>query len=308
MNPPGCREGGDNVQIKLMGVLERKEATEAEEAEKIDAAELSAVVDLARDVRVVDAGKGRYACTYSIDANSAGQTALLEVIVNGKHVLHSPFRVPIRIVEAVLEFKEVPVDPHESTLHGPPGVLHYLATEGGTRAFSNPHDSGLVVASMSSLGERCDPCSSCLYECYADPSRLVQGHSHDGKVNYTRNQPGSWVAVDLKRHLIPSHYCLRSGFMGEGYSMHTWLLEGSIDGRSWTLLREHRNDKSFAGTRRNKSGTLLYNVASWPIDTDTVFRHFRIRLQHCRCTSWLGCAGIELWGKLLKEDGPTSRA
>ena len=168
------------------------------------------------------------------------------------------------------------------------GVLYHLATHGSTSAYSNPHSSNRVVASLSSIGNSVVP-NGC-------PTRFVQGPSHDGQYNYTNNEANSWMAVDLKRHLAPSHYCLRSE--KQSCRLRNWQLEGSKDGASWTCLREHVNDSSLAATP--------FSVAAWPIDNAAAahFRHFRI-LQTGPNSSGhyqLMCAGIEVYGRLGAEE------
>jgi hypothetical protein len=88
-------------------------------------------------------------------------------------------------------------------------VLHFIATDGGTCAYSNPHDSGGVVASMVFVTN----------PHFGNPRRFVQGASHDGQYKHTDNQASSWMVVDLKSQLIPSHHCLRSDLQSGGYKM-----------------------------------------------------------------------------------------
>ena len=100
------------------------------------------------------------------------------------------------------------------------------------------------------------------------------------------------MAVDLRRELAPTHYCLRSGPHSDSYKLRTWRLEGSKDGCSWTTLRQHTDDASLAGT--------FFSVASWPIEAAGTFRHFRI-LQTGKNSSGsyhLMCTGMELYGVL----------
>jgi hypothetical protein len=209
------------------------------------------------------------------------------VRVNGGHVAGSPFQVAIQA--GVRVSFAAPFDNK--------GVLHFIATDGGTCGYSNPHDSGRVVASMSSIYESSSQ--------YGDPRRFVQGASHDGQYNHTDNQADSWMAVDLKRQLIPSHYCLRSdaysgnddGFDNDYHKMRHWWLEGSNDGSSWTTLREHSNDTALADA--------AFSVAHWPLpDVATAYRHFRIYQtgENSSGSDCLMCAGIELYGVLLGAD------
>ena len=259
-----CSEGGDSVGIKLMGVLEHAQ----------EAADAAVEVDLAKDVSVVDAGDGTYTCTYSVvKGAAAGQTARLEVRVNGGHVSGSPFQVPI-VAGAVLAFDGSPFTDKD--------VLYHIATAGGTCAYSNPHDAGLVVASMSSIVPG-----------YGSASRFVQGRQH-GDYNHTENTPQSWMAVDLKRGLLPTHYCLRSDKHSGNHKLRQWRLEGSNDSSKWTTLREHVNDASL--------GDEAFSVASWPIEAEgKAFRHFRILQTGPNSSNGnhVMCTGIELYGTLL---------
>ena len=141
------------------------------------------------------------------------------------------------------------------------GVLHHFGTAGGERAYQNPHNTGDVVASMSSFGH-----SSC------SPAHFVQ-HTHAKPVNnFTSNQPSSWMAVDLvNRRLVPSHYALRSD-RNNHHMLRNWQLQASNDGQDWTTLCVHADDPSLSDQPMS--------VAAWPIDGGTIlgrsFRHFRI--------------------------------
>ena len=105
------------------------------------------------------------------------------------------------------------------------------------------------------------------------------------------------MAVDLKRQLIPSHYCLQSDNDSGGHKLRHWRLEGSNDGSSWTTLREHSNDTALADA--------AFSVAHWPLpDVATAYRHFRIYQtgENSSGSDCLMCAGIELYGVLLGAD------
>ena len=115
--------------------------------------------------------------------------------------------------------------------------------------------------------------------------------------NFTANQPGQWMQVDLGagRSLVPNHYCLRHG--NGNYDVHAlrhWVLEGSEDANSWTTLRTHSNDQAMAAASMS--------VAAWPVEGATkAFRYFRIRQtgKNSSDHDLLICAGIELYGQLL---------
>ena len=130
---------------------------------------------------------------------------------------------------------------------------------------------------------------------YGDPTRFVQGASHYGQHNFTQHQACSWMAVDLKRQLIPSYYCLRSDKHSGCHEMRHRRLEGSNDGSSWMTLRYHSDDMALAGD--------AFPVAHWPLpDVATAYRHFRIYQTDNNSHGKNFCAGIELYGVLLGAD------
>ena len=75
--------------------------------------------------------------------------------INVGHVCGSPFAVSIEEGEVLT--MEAPFDGRRA--------LHHIATGGGARAYTNPHDAGLIVASMSSIPSNSDPK-------YGDPRRF----------------------------------------------------------------------------------------------------------------------------------------
>eukprot|EP00802_Teleaulax_amphioxeia_P006952 Tamp_06958.p1 GENE.Tamp_06958~~Tamp_06958.p1 ORF type:complete len:322 (-),score=24.35 Tamp_06958:1199-2164(-) len=214
------------------------------------------------------------------------------------------------------------------------GVLHLLATMGNSRPYRNPHQSGMVVASMSSCPDAVEgwagghprrfvqgaPCTCCVLQVFlflsfslvhsidcdctsvfatsclsrnahscrqecnccteipagiqlphchcillpavdtcacrgappAPVSRALisclalkgtsraggdpcKGSIHDGGQNHTKDLPGSWMAVDLKRQLAPTFYCMRSGMDNGDFKLRHWRLEASNDAVSWCL-------------------------------------------------------------------------
>jgi hypothetical protein len=123
-------------------------------------------------------------------------------------------------------------------------------------------------------------------------------HSNDEFFNYTKDVPGSSMAVDIgaERRLLVDHYCLRHGYNSGYYVLRNWIFEGSNDAEHWHPLKVHTNDTALAEEK--------FSVAAWPVDTteNTVaYRHFRIRQYQGKDSSWsdgVCCSGIELYGVL----------
>jgi len=81
--------------------------------------------------------------------------------------------------------------------------------------------------------------------------------------------------------------------------LRNWSLQGSNDGKNWTLLKKHVNDNTLNSN---------FGTASWPVKEATRnFRHFRV-LQTGHNSSgnnFLSLSGFELYGELYeaKKDG-----
>ena len=173
------------------------------------------------------------------------------------------------------------------------GVLHWIATDGGTKPYANPHGKpGGVVAKMSSEGGN-----------GSTPSRFVDHAQVEDGGNYTKDIPNSSMSVDLGegRQLAPDYYCLRHGDSSVVAVLQNWQLEGSNDDTTWAILKTHARE----GAALDKEP---FCTASWPIQAPaaaagTPYRYFRI-LQTGQGTDgddYLPCAGIELYGLLTVE-------
>ena len=83
--------------------------------------------------------------------------------------------------------------------------------------------------------------------------------------------------------------------------LRNWVLQASNDGVVWTTLRTHTNDASL--------GSLPMSEASWSLETDSHFRHFRIMQTGVNSVgdTFLMCAGMELYGLLRPRVQPLNR-
>ena len=165
------------------------------------------------------------------------------------------------------------------------GVLYYIGTSGGQENYQNPHESGKVVVSASSIVK--------------GAAKIFVQHKHGSPIsNYTSDSPNSWFMVDLgvSRSLQLNHYCLRSALHPNSHKLRNWRIEGSNDANKFTCLRQHNNDSTL--------NTKSMSEANWNVDEgDNFYRYFRI-FQNGKNSSnvnHLMCAGIELYGTLREE-------
>ena len=178
--------------------------------------------------------------------------------------------------------------PYPGQPFGEGGVLHSIGTDRGTKAWSNPHTDGKVVAEKSTYNDS-----------DGGPHKFV-GRSDDGFC-FTDSQPNSWMSVDLGegRAVVPTHYCLRNDSRNSNgtAALRNWSLQGRTaePGADWVQIRRHDNDETLAKRK--------YSVGAWPIEGEArAFRHFRIH-QHGKNAygnDQLMCCGFEVYGTLTE--------
>ena len=220
---------------------------------------------------VEDAGNGTYVISYTASALGAHQ---LHIRVNGVAVPGSPFAVVVSPASKTFTWAGSPqYDNH--------GILHHLATAGGTRPWTNPHDAGVVVVTGT---------------------EGKVGNSLSDFVNnavgslYVYNTQGGWLAVDLKgRKVVPRGYMLSTCDGWVSHMPRGWRFEGSNDGTTWKLLKAHANDHTFDGL------TMTAYFAVPATKDNEAYSHFRVVLTGTDSDGsyYLVISCIELYGELL---------
>ena len=163
-------------------------------------------------------------------------------------------------------------------------LFYYLGTNGGNQEYTNPHLSGEVSVTSSSIGGGC----------------LEQFVNADAGADfcYTDDKADSWMCVDIgaNRLFRPAAYSLRHDQQGPRGVLRNWVLQGKVhEYDDWKAISVHQDD----GSLRCLAGS----VASFSLDpggTDG-YRYFRI-LQTGKNSSQknrLLCGGFELFGTLF---------
>lgn len=165
----------------------------------------------------------------------------------------------------------------------PQGIMYWLGTKEGTQAqWQNPATDGTVAVHASSV-ERGHPHSLIDRE----PLEL-----------WTQDVPASWLSVDLGRfRVLPHAYMLRHGGNYKADSLRNWDFQGSIDGKSWVVLKRHSHDSSLSSP---------FATATFVLDKPATipYQWFRI-IQTGHNSSnhnFLVLSGLELFGELWDKD------
>ena len=162
------------------------------------------------------------------------------------------------------------------------GLMYWIGTNGRTVSdWVNPAQYGLVV--VTSSDGRTLPYGK-LEDILSRDANALNCHTNDDR--------RAWFAIDLGLWLQPTAYTLRHA-RGYGRSaVRSWQLQGSRDGVSWVVIREHAGDE-----RLGEPGT----TATWSLDTSAEFRHIRIQQMGKNAsaqTHYLSLSGFEMYGRV----------
>jgi hypothetical protein len=104
------------------------------------------------------------------------------------------------------------------------GIISYLTKKHG----GNVHEKGIVTITSKSV--RDDPE-------YAPKNVAVL--TSDSWFQ-SKNEPGQWVCWDFREMRVrPTHYTIRA------LLLKSWVVEGSLDGKSWTEIDRQTNNQDF---------------------------------------------------------------
>jgi hypothetical protein len=166
------------------------------------------------------------------------------------------------------------------------GVFYWLGTEGRTKPYKNPGLTNIVECLSTST-------FSTTPEFKHTPSHFI-----DYALSYTyATNPNAYVTVSLepsKMHLKPTHYSISSMIRQSWVFLRNWRFEGSDDGNTWKIIREHVNDDSIKNCGDNPS---------FKVECDKFYSHFRIYNVGPSSDSsadYLCFSKLELYGTLNK--------
>ena len=154
------------------------------------------------------------------------------------------------------------------------GVLWVLTQKCG----GNVHKKGIVNITSSTTD-------------YNQPYDVANENWND--YWYSKEESFPWLCVDFKEISIkPTNYTLKTFNCGSGYShIKSWVLEGSNDGISWTVLDAQTN----CSLMNQKRATIIFNC-----NGEESFHKLRIKMtgRNHHNGTYMCLAGIEFFGTI----------
>jgi uncharacterized coiled-coil protein SlyX len=116
----------------------------------------------------------------------------------------------------------------------PDGIISYLTRKHG----GNVHDEGIVTITSKSVK--------------SDQSEYAVRNVADLSSAYSwflsKNKPGQWICWDFHEMRVrPTHYTIRS------YRLKSWVVESSLDGKTWREIDRKRDNRDFSDGRETVS-------------------------------------------------------
>eukprot|EP01084_Bolivina_argentea_P266609 452232_1 len=158
------------------------------------------------------------------------------------------------------------------------GICYSLGSRFGSNKWDNPSKLGLV--SLSSTGW--------------EEGSISDFVGRQGVMSYAEHKEYSWIAIDFGSNIKikVNCYTLRHSNAHKGFYLRNWNFEGSNDGKEWTIIKKHKNDKTFK--KKGQAHTWTMN------NCNKYYQHFRIIMTN---TDSSGCwymmgTGFEIYGYL----------
>jgi hypothetical protein len=153
------------------------------------------------------------------------------------------------------------------------GIISYLSKKCG----GNVHDKGIVTITSNRFASP---------ELYGHPGNVADLNR---KTCFAFvHVSGLWICWDFHTmRLRPSHYTIAA------WGLSSWILEGSVDGASWTQIDRQRDHRGFSGF-----GT---NIISFPVSTTVECRRLRLTETDTKAQlTPVTCFAVEFFGTIFE--------
>ena len=166
------------------------------------------------------------------------------------------------------------------------GIFYYLGTAGNTNLYSNPGLTNIVECASTNF--------STTPEFNHTPAHFI-----DQALAYTyATSAHAWFTVSLEPSSLffkPTHYSISSMIRQSWVFLRNWSFEGSTDGTTWDIIREHVDDQSIKTCGDNPC---------FPVKCNKYYSHFRIYNigpSSDSSADYMCFSKLELYGSLKKS-------
>jgi len=116
------------------------------------------------------------------------------------------------------------------------GIVYWIGTNEAKGTYTNPATSGGINITMSSTG---GSASTALFD---------RNYTGSAVENSYGREPQPWIMCEFRRYRIrPTAYFLAQE---QDHYVRNWRMEGSDDGATFTVIREHTNDATLHTSNR----------------------------------------------------------
>jgi hypothetical protein len=157
------------------------------------------------------------------------------------------------------------------------GIIAYLSRRHG----GNVHDKGIANVSASSIYG------------YTMAKNAVDLANHQQNFFHSLNSPDQWLCYDFKERRIQlTKYSIAAHTNGYCF-LRSWIVEGSEDGSSWTVLDERKS---------SEEANSDHPIATFSVKSQSTSRFIRLRQtgQNSGDSDSLVLHGFEVFGWLLE--------
>ena len=157
------------------------------------------------------------------------------------------------------------------------GVVNFIATHGGRRAFVNPYTEGVINAYASSTAS--GHISAVLTPKFSPEGTFATGWPETGR--------SSFIAFDFCDYeVLPSQYTLGHAWEHAQNYIRSWSLRASEDNYKWDILAKHSNDDNI------QEGHEVATFKLVPQETLKFYRYFMIRMEPKVCAVLVFAASL----------------
>jgi len=135
--------------------------------------------------------------------------------------------------------------------------------------------------------------------------RFVKSCTKSDPVIDDTESRSNWYLFDFKSlRILPTHYTIRHGWKRGKFCLRDWIFEGSSDGVTWTVIKQHDNDRTLEMSPTNSKVWALGYAQS--TERPKCFKYLRVRIiaPNSHGSYTLSMSGFEVFGGVVDAKQP----